>query len=292
VNAETDNTVQTLRLGTGVNTLNVNTITIATNRSDGLVNFLDGTLGSLVIRNRAGNGRAAINVGVVSSTTGAVTFADMDLSGHTVDILASALNVGGRTGNDGNSTTATFSMSAGLLDVTSVTLGDRRNTVGAQTGTTSGILNISGGTVIVGATGLNIAPSTSTHNSSQIASGTVNISGGTVTINGPVILGSSSNANGNSVALLNITGGTVDVRNSIAKGVGNGFASVTSTLRLADATLDLNGFTIGTLTVRSTTCSSNPASCATSPKSTAAARCPRPPPVPSSSKAPTPSPAS
>jgi len=248
VNAETDNTVQTLRLGTGVNTLNVNTITIATNRSDGLVNFLDGTLGSLVIRNRAGNGRAAINVGVVSSTTGAVTFADMDLSGHTVDILASALNVGGRTGNDGNSTTATFSMSAGLLDVTSVTLGDRRNTVGAQTGTTSGTLNISGGTVIVGATGLNIAPSTSTHNSSQIASGTVNISGGTVTINGPVILGSSSNANGNSVALLNITGGTVDVRNSIAKGVGNGFASVTSTIRLADATLDLNGFTIGTLT--------------------------------------------
>ena len=248
VDAETDNTTQTLRLGTGVNTLNVNTITVATNRADGLVNFLDASLGSLVIRNRAGTGRAAINVGVVSSTTGAVTFADMDLTGHNVDILASALNVGGRTGNDGNSTTATFSMSAGTLDVTAVTLGDRRNTVGASTGTTTGVLNVSGGTVLIGATGLNIAPNTSTHASTQVSAGTVNISGGTVTILGPVTLGSSANSNGSAVAALNITGGTVDVRNSIAKGVGNGFASVTSTLLLRDATLDLNGFTIGTLT--------------------------------------------
>ena len=38
------------------------------------------------------------------------------------------------------------------------------------------------------------------------------------------------------------------MRNLIAKGVGNGFASVTSTLQLNNATLDLNGFTIGTLT--------------------------------------------
>ena len=94
MDAEIDNVTQTLRLGTGVNTLNVNTLTVATNRSDGLVSFLDATLGSLVIRNRAGTGRAAINVGVVSSTTGAVTFADMDLRGHAIDILASTLSVG------------------------------------------------------------------------------------------------------------------------------------------------------------------------------------------------------
>ncbi|MEK0437030.1 MAG: hypothetical protein RLZZ233_1, partial [Verrucomicrobiota bacterium] len=248
VDAEIDNVTQLLRLGTGVSTLNVNTITVGTNRSDATLNFLDANLGSLVIRNRAGTGRAAVNVGVVSSTTGAVNFFDMDLRGHAVDILASTLSVGGRTGNDGNSTTATFSMDQGVLDVSSVILGDRRNTVGAATGNTTGTLNIGGGTVVVGATGMNIAPNTSTHASSQISTGIVNITGGNVTINGPVVLGSSANTNGTAVAELNITGGTVDVRNSIAKGVGNGFSSVTSTLRLSNATLDLNGFTIGTLT--------------------------------------------
>jgi autotransporter-associated beta strand protein len=237
-----------LRLGTGVNTLNVNTFELGGNRAGAILQFHDLAQGSLIFRNRAGTGRAVLNVGWMNDNTGYTPTIVADLSGHTADLLLTSLNIGGRINNDGSSVTATMSFSSGTLDALAVNVGDRRNTVGSATGTSAGTLNLSGGTVVIGAAGLNIAASSSTHASSQIASGTVNISGGTVTINGPVTLGGSTNSNGTSVAALNITGGTVDVRNQIAKGVGNGFASVTSTLKLNNATLDLNGYTIGTLT--------------------------------------------
>jgi autotransporter-associated beta strand protein len=197
--------------------------------------------------NRAGTGRAVMNVGWMNNNTGANPTILADFAGHDADLLLSSLNIGGRIGNNGTTVTATVNFSSGVLDATTINVADRRNTgADGQTGTSNGTLNLSGGTVLIGATGLNIAANTST-NATQTSAGTVNISGGNVTIRGPVTLGGSTNTNGTSVAQLNITGGTVDIRNSIAKGVGDGFTSVTSTLRLANATLDLNGFTIGTL---------------------------------------------
>ena len=237
----------TVRLGTGVNTFNVNTLTIGGERSGAIFNFYDVT-GSLVVRNRAGTGRTAINVGYSNSATGATPTSTVDFTGHTIDILASTLSIGGRTGADGGSFTAAVSMSAGTLDATSVIMADRRNTtVAGATGTTTGTLNVSGGTFIVGNTGLSIAVNTSNQPTNATV-GSVNISGGTVTFNGPVTLGGSTTTGNNSTASILITGGTVNVRNSIAKGIGNGFASVTSTIQLNNATLDLNGYTIGTLT--------------------------------------------
>jgi len=248
MDSPTSDITHTVRLGTGVNTFNVNTLTIGGERSGALVNFYDGSLGSLVVRARAGTGRTAINVGYSNATTGAVPTSTADFTGHTIDILASTLAIGGRTGADGASFTAAVSMSAGTLDATSVILADRRNTTAAGlTGTTTGTLNVSGGTFIVGNTGLSVAVNTSNQPTNATV-GTINISGGTVTFNGPVTLGGSTTTGNNSSASLLITGGTVDVRNSIAKGIGNGFASVTSTIQLNNATLDLNGFTIGTLT--------------------------------------------
>jgi len=238
----------TVRLGTAVNTFNVNTLNIGGERSGAIFNFYDGSLGSFVVRDRAGTGRAAINVGYSNATTGATPTSTADFTGHTIDILASTLAIGGRTGADGASFTASVSMSAGTLNATSVILADRRNTTAAgATGISTGTLNVSGGTFIVGNTGLSIAVNTSNQPTNSTV-GSVNISGGAVTFNGPITLGGSTTTGNNSTASILITGGTVDVRNSIAKGIGNGFASVTSTIQLNNATLDLNGYTIGTLT--------------------------------------------
>src|SRR4029079_7505583 len=51
-----------LHLGGGTNQINVSTINVGTHKSTGTMDFAGGG-GSLVIRNNAGTGRAAINVG-------------------------------------------------------------------------------------------------------------------------------------------------------------------------------------------------------------------------------------
>ncbi len=249
------NTVnQRIFLGSTSNVFNVNTFTVSGNRSGGLVTWDPlTTTGTLTIRNRAGTGRTAINLGWMSSTTGATPDAIMNLRGHSVDILAGNFFIAARTGASGASNLGEFIMSAGTVDITDLRVADRRvtsnNSVDDQvTGTTTGIFTVEGGTALIGNTGAIVGYSSSTSDFANTSSGTINLRGGVFRITGPFILGNSTNAKGTSLATFNITGGSADIRNSISIGPGAGFASVTSKIILAgtSASLDLNGFTIGT----------------------------------------------
>ncbi|NBN95311.1 MAG: hypothetical protein EBV31_06785, partial [Verrucomicrobia bacterium] len=97
-----------------------------------------------------------------------------------------------------------------------------------------------------GVAGMTIGNSTVTTAGGGTVVAAVNVTGTpTLTILGPVTLGASSNANGVVTTSLALNGGTLDVRGNIVKGTGAGSGSVTSTLTLDNASLNLNGFVIG-----------------------------------------------
>jgi autotransporter-associated beta strand protein len=239
---------QLIRLGSGTNLIQANTINIgqATGRSGGTLNFYTGT-GTLTLRDLAGTGRAAMTVVYGNSTSGANPTGTVNFAGHTVDLLLSNLNIAGRTGTSGANSTGTFTFDSGTLDVTDVIVGDRRNTA-TNAGTSTGTLTLNGGTTTIGATGLTIATTTASFAGSAV-NGTVNI-GGTATVTvgaGGITLGRSTNAGIVATAALNITGSSsLTLAGNIVEGLGAGNAAVVSTLNLNGGTLDMAGFSIGT----------------------------------------------
>ena len=204
------NTLQTLRLGSSSNVMNTNTLVVGaktsntTVRGNGLLNFNSAT-GTLQLRAANGTGRTAVDVANHQMFTGSATTSEMDLSGHSSDLLISTLNIGHRSGGDSN-VNGTFSFGTGTLDVTSAVIGVR---TGRATNTSTGTLNIAGGTSTFG----------------SIAMGDANTEGST--------------ANGT----LNLTGGTVTLAGNITRTGGAGTTS--ATINLKGATLDMGGFNIG-----------------------------------------------
>jgi len=242
--------VHTIELGSGTNTLWVNTLTVggSSQRADGRMLF-GAESGSLVVRNRDGTGRAAMTVGYGAGSTAGVTFGTADFLGHEVDLLLSTLNIGGRLSvASPGSTTGTFSMDEGVLDVQSVIVGERRNAGDARIATSTATLNLLGGQTIVSGA-LSIALNTATHPGTGVF-GTVTIGGDAVaTMQQGIILGNATSTAGVvTTATLNVTGASsLTVGGDIAKGAGAGFASVVSTLLLDGGSLDLSGFAIGSL---------------------------------------------
>lgn len=241
---------QTIRLGSGLNTINATTIEIGgstSGRSSGILQF-DTTSGSLVVRNLAGNGRANFNVAFGNTGTGAAPAGTVNLLGHSADLLLSTLQIGGRINAGAGASTGTFSFDTGTLDATGIILARRTVTTGTNSVSSIGTLNLGGGVVTVGASGIVIA-----NNSSTIATnpavGTVNISGGAVTVGATsgtsITLGSSVAANGPATATLNITGGSLTVAGNIVKGTTTGLVTASLNLNGANAVLDMAGKVIG-----------------------------------------------
>jgi autotransporter-associated beta strand protein len=111
-------------------------------------------------------------------------------------------------------------------------------------------LNLGGGTVTIGNSGIIIASNTSSLAANSV-NAAVNISGGTVSIGQTggtsITLGSSTNANaGLTTAALNLTGGAVTLAGNLIRGTATG--TVNSTLNLAGGILDLTGRNITSLT--------------------------------------------
>jgi autotransporter-associated beta strand protein len=232
-----------IKLGSRANTINANTINIGqvNNRVNGGSLDFNTVTGTLRIRNNAGTGRANMAVGYGGNSGGNNSlFNNVDLTGHSSDLLLGTLNIAGRTAGSGTSI-ATFSFDTGTLDATTVTVGLRSTTTSASALT--GTLNLGGGTVTNGS--LALATSTTTSGGAVVA--TNNITGGTVTITNAansITLGSASSATGGgATAVLNLTGGSLTVAGNIIKGATNGV--VTSILNLSGGTLDLGGKNIG-----------------------------------------------
>jgi autotransporter-associated beta strand protein len=254
------NQVNTVTLGTGLTTLNVNTVNVGTGGRDfGRISFATGN-GTIKLRAADGASRAAFNVGTGSATTGVGTQPtvnnNVDLRGHSADLQISTLAIGGQ--NRLTNRTDTFAYDTGVLDVTTVVLATNTGTPSTAAGTftpnwTSN-LNIGGGTTTIGTGGVDMAfgqtaAISGAQEGTKTLVGNFNISGGTVTIANNATFGAAirmSQSIQTSVianSTLNITGGTVTLAGHIIKGsnVGAGTATVT----LNGGTLDMTGKNIG-----------------------------------------------
>jgi autotransporter-associated beta strand protein len=240
--------VVTLNLGSTSATVWVDTLNIGTGgRDSGVVQFA-GASGTLSLRNRAGSGRANVNVQTGGAGTGYAATNGLLLSGHSCDLQINALVVGGQPRSGAVTNTITFD--TGTLDATTVRLGERSGTtVTPQTHTST--LTIGGGTVIIGTGGLQMATNTATGATANALTATTTISGGTVTIannaaiGGAVRLAHNTAASGGTTAnaTLSLTGGTLTPAGAVIRGTST--MPTSATLTLAGGTLAMGGSTIG-----------------------------------------------
>jgi len=237
--------VNSLKLGTGTNVINVDTINIGTGSRDlGSITFLNSN-GTVTIRAADGVAAAAFNLGSGTSVTAAVlpvgnrnTF---DVSGHTADLLFGAVSIGtqnARTGPMDN----LFAFDTGTLTTGNLTMGSK-----TAAGNSTNGMNLGGGVVTIGS-GTGIAATLASNTSTGAVSSTINITGGTVTIGSgagqALILGNSNtNATGTTTTALNVSGGTVTLATTGTTAVTMANANAGT----ANATI---GITAGTLTVQ------------------------------------------
>ena len=243
VGASASGGVQSLILGAGTNVINASTINLGTGgRDGGSVTFGGNATGTLVIRNTAGLGRAAFNMGTGTATTGGVTSNTFDVTGHDADLLFGAVNIGTQAARTG-ALTNVFSFDQGVLDMTSLTMGNK-----TAAGNSTNTLSLGGGTVIIGTT-TGTAATLASNTSTGVVSSTINVTGGTVTIGGTgtgqaLIMGNSNTSTGSTFSALNVSGGSVTLATTGATAVTMANAAAGT----ATAAITVSG--TGTLTVQ------------------------------------------
>ena len=260
--------INTITLGTGLTTLNVDTISVGTGGRDIGQIIFGQAAGDIVIRAALGgsNRATAINIGTGGAGTGtteATTNNLVDFSGHDADILVTSLNVGNQARIGNLTSEFKFGQGSGsiasVLDATNVNIGFRTGTA-STTSILTNRVNIGGGTVTfgdVGGTGAGVDIGNSTYSGAGVAStiGELNISGGSVTINNStalsaaVRLGTNAATGGGTVtASMNLTGGTTTLGGNIIRNATAPRTTSTVLLNGANATLNMGGFNIGTAT--------------------------------------------
>jgi fibronectin-binding autotransporter adhesin len=237
--------INALKLGSVVTNINVDTFNVGTGMRDfGSVSFNAGT-GSLVVRNAAGTGRAAFNMGTTGGGTGVGSLTNQntfDVTGHSADLLFGAVAIGTQA-TRGDTLTNVFSFDTGTLDMTSLTMSVKTGTPLAGTHIVNSTVNLGGGTVIIGT----IAQMGQTSTSDNTANATLNITGGSVTIGtgtGTAITMASADTGTTANGAINITGGSTTVIGDIVRTGGAGTTSATVTLD--GGSLNMSGKNIGT----------------------------------------------
>jgi autotransporter-associated beta strand protein len=239
----------TLKLGSGTNILNANTITlggapVSNGRASGILVFNEAS-GSVKIRSLADpiNGRANLNMAFMGGATGGPITADFNVTGHSADLRFDVMQLAQRIGTATGGATATFSFDTGTLDANDLLLGYKVATAASTTATMT--LSGTGTSTFNSATNaMRIGVNAGT---SATATGILNISGGTVTVTGnagtAIKLGDASAAGGTAAGTINLTGGTLTVTGDIIRGATTGTS--TAVLNLDGGTLDLSGNDIG-----------------------------------------------
>lgn len=212
----------TLRLGQA-NVLNVDTISVGDNKS-GTSTMLDFDTGltagpTVQIRNKTGTGRAALNVGVVTTNpTSGASGGAVNLSGGIVDALLSNVIVGQGATSNTAAVTGSFSFANGTVDATNVLVGESR-TSSTTTNTVTGSFSMNGGTFLAGT----VTAGKNTSGGQNVA-GSLNISGGVATI-GTLVLADKGGSAASVTGTLNFSGGALNVE-TLRKGAGDGSAIV------------------------------------------------------------------
>jgi autotransporter-associated beta strand protein len=197
-------------------------------RTNGQISWDSGvTTGTFRLRGLGGGDATAItniNVAYGLGTSAYATTGLVDLAGHSSDILATTISIGGNSGGSGTPghKTGTFTFDTGSLVATTVNLGAR--TGGFQ------IANTITGTLNLMASG---------------GSGTATFTNLTMGLNSS----SSTTSNGASVATLNIGGGTVGITGTLTMGNNSIVGTTAQTVAPVQATTNISGgtVTIGTL---------------------------------------------
>ena len=219
-------TANTLLLGAGVNTLNVNTVIVGmamSGRASGLLGFDDPAAGSLTISNVSGSRadmllNSSYNNNTAWGPTGTVNLVGHDASLYLGNLLIGNALLTGTSVQNAGPRMGVFSFDTGTLDVSNILMGARSGTLITNNFANYAVLNIGGGVANIGQLTL------ATNYNWYAASGSNNAS---------VVTG-----------LVNLTGGTVTISNGVSRGFGGGSNDV-ALINLAGATLNLNGSTIG-----------------------------------------------
>lgn len=248
-----------LLLGSGSQTLNVNTIFLglnngSTNRASAALRF-DTTSGSLRIRSAADpvNGAANLIMSQHASSTGGPTTSSFDVSNHTADIRLADLQMAGRNATAVQTHTDTFVFDTGSLAVANQAV--VAVTTGSHTSSNVAVMTLGGGTVGGGTAtftaGLLLATNSGTAASGRTASATLtiqaNIGSGFSVTSGTITMGSlagSTHAANQANAAVNLLGGSLTMTGGIvAGGSGSGIAS--RVLTVGGGVLDMQGNAIG-----------------------------------------------
>ena len=237
----------TLQLGAGTNVISTNTLNIGVSKGVGFVQFAStapGSAGTLVI---GGKTVATTNIVVgssLSTNTGASPTGTLDLRGHTATVTAGSLVIGKRSSPGAGGAVGTVSFDTGTFTANSVELGS----MGGNGGTVvnapeaKGTLNIGGGVFTVNAGGSFVLATYSNTNTFGKATGILNITGGTLISNVSITEGGSAGSTtSNTSSTITLNGGTLDMTgHSIGDAV-----NVIDTLTLASGTLkdvqEING---------------------------------------------------
>ncbi|MFN7561015.1 MAG: autotransporter-associated beta strand repeat-containing protein [Prosthecobacter sp.] len=246
--------VQSLKLGSGTNILNVDTLNLGglgtgDGRSNGSITFNDVT-GTLKIRSQGDpiNGRAALNIGVRAMETGVAAVLHLfDSTGHDADLMLGTMTIGSRStsGSLTGSVAAEFRFDTGTLDANDLIIGSRSGT-SANAATGTGIVTLGGGSVTLNSVNNPVQLGVNTIAAGN-GTGTLNISGGTVNVLAntgvSIRIANATTAGGTATGTLNLTGGTLSLQGDIARGASTGTSN--ATVKLSGGTLNMNGHDIG-----------------------------------------------
>jgi autotransporter-associated beta strand protein len=274
-----------LRLGSGNQVINANSIGMSQGTRDSSSLLFDTVSGSLTVRGAGGSSSRANLSMLTGITTSSTTTSTFDVTGHQADLLLGAVKVldsTAATTSSANNYSTFFGFDQGTLDATSfligsksagtlsnvlsstVSLGSSSNSTASATlgavslasmtsgttvsGTLNGTLNIAGNATSVSMTSLSVASYTS-GSTTATANGLVSISGGTTSITNGVTLANRATA-GTTNGTLSITGGSLSVGTAGVSSTNGIFTTGaggvgTSTLTLDGGSLNLNGNSIG-----------------------------------------------
>ena len=210
-----------------------------TQGSDATLSFDTGTLSantlSMVSRTgiafTTGASSGTVNLGGGTATLGAVTM--------TTNTATTAISTGAAV--------ATINISGtGTTTITTLNMANDAVSAATATSPTTATVNIgvAGGTPTVALGTVTMAVNTSASGSATIATGNINIAAGTVTATS-ISMANTANAANISTAALSITGGSLTLAGNIT--TINGPGTENTTLTLNGGTLDLGGFSIGSL---------------------------------------------
>ncbi len=187
----TGNTGQQSKITLGTdNTIRSDLIVVAGRKGDGLIDIVSG--GALTLSGLGGE-RADVHIGHNHAGTGVISVGHFDLRGASpsTSLLVGNMVLGSTSSNStGSGNSGTFSMNAGTVDITTLTMAEK---LGAS-GTVAGTFNLEGGTLIAGTV--------------QGGSGTntINARGGTFVSRGAVTLGNLNLGTTGTAAVMDING--------------------------------------------------------------------------------------